>query len=87
MVKKCFICERPMADHECGDELPEERICDECSSRVEIAVYDQRHGEWWFGYTVGEPVLVEEADQSWFKVETVLDDPYITRRGCVGRSN
>ena len=27
----CAECGREMFDHECGDELPEERVCDECA--------------------------------------------------------
>lgn len=28
---RCFECARTMAPHECGDELPEERVCDTCA--------------------------------------------------------
>ncbi len=27
----CSVCERPMSDDEIGDELPEERVCDQCA--------------------------------------------------------
>jgi hypothetical protein len=27
----CFICARPMSHDEVGDELDEERICDDCA--------------------------------------------------------
>lgn len=30
-VKKCAVCHRPMSDDECGDEFPEERVCDQCA--------------------------------------------------------
>jgi hypothetical protein len=29
--KKCDVCGRVMTDDECGDEFPEERVCDECA--------------------------------------------------------
>ena len=29
-MKKCIECDRPMKDDECGDEFPEERVCDQC---------------------------------------------------------
>jgi RNA polymerase subunit RPABC4/transcription elongation factor Spt4 len=29
--KKCSKCGRVMADDECGDEFPEERVCDKCA--------------------------------------------------------
>ena len=31
MWKKCAECGREMSDDECGDELPEERVCDTCA--------------------------------------------------------
>lgn len=33
---KCFECKRRMARSECGDELPEERICDFCAGLVPL---------------------------------------------------
>lgn len=30
-MKTCSVCGRVMAEHECGDELPDERVCDECA--------------------------------------------------------
>jgi len=59
---------------ECGDELPEERICDECASRIEIDVYIRRYNEYWRCYAAGEPVLVTYECGSQFEVETVLDE-------------
>lgn len=29
--KVCSICGRIMLESECGDEFPEERVCDECA--------------------------------------------------------
>ena len=73
MTKKCFICGRTMAEHECGDELPEERICDKCANMIEIHVYEWRVGEYWFGYATGKPALVVDGDQSWFEVGTLIN--------------
>jgi len=29
--KKCSVCSRKMGEDECGDEFPEERVCDKCA--------------------------------------------------------
>lgn len=35
MTKKCCsVCHRPMSDDECGDEFPDERVCDRCAQVV-----------------------------------------------------
>ena len=73
MEKKCFICERTMAEHECGDEFPEERICDTCSNLIGIHVYEWRSNQWLFGYVQGEPALMVDDDESWFEIDFLIN--------------
>ena len=30
-IKICYECKRIMPEDECGDEFPEERVCDQCA--------------------------------------------------------
>ena len=34
-IKICCECQRIMLEDECGDEFPEERVCDQCAGIVE----------------------------------------------------
>ena len=45
MTKKCSVCGREMAEHECGDEFPEERVCDQCAGITPdvIVALDKAH--------------------------------------------
>ena len=36
-IKRCYLCNRVMAEHECGDEADEERMCGECVRETTIS--------------------------------------------------
>lgn len=46
----CSVCERPMSDDEIGDELPEERVCDQCAG------IEDEEGEGEYGAAMGDTV-------------------------------
>ena len=36
-AKWCSVCKRTMSDDECGDEFPEERVCDKCAGYCDMS--------------------------------------------------
>jgi hypothetical protein len=43
-IKRCYLCKRVMAEHECGDETDEERLCDTCSAAFYASQVDSTKG-------------------------------------------
>lgn len=74
MVKKCSVCDRVMTDNECGDEFPEERVCDECAGILpSIKVYEWRTGTLQTVEVIEKPILAG-TEELWFRVDIRFED-------------
>lgn len=65
--KICMKCKHIMPDADCGDELPEERVCDPCADLAVVNLWGIEY-EWRYG---------NKQERVWYKLgltDTPLDD-------------